>query len=157
VVAALLGFTRDISYEGQAAIWLEELARTSSASGAWEFPFERGELDWRPAINEVIAARQEGVDRRDIARMFHRGLARAVANAALDLAAAHQVNHVVLSGGVFQNTLLSSDIMASLSGTPVQVLTNSAVPPNDGGISLGQAAIAALWRSGCTEAAHGDS
>jgi hydrogenase maturation factor HypF (carbamoyltransferase family) len=86
-----------------------------------------------------------------------REAARAVANAALDLAAAHQVNHVVLSGGVFQNTLLSSDIMASLSGTPVRVLTNSAVPPNDGGISLGQAAIAALWRSGCTEAAHGDS
>jgi hydrogenase maturation protein HypF len=156
-VAALLGFTRDISYEGQAAIWLEELARTSSASDAFEFPFERGEMDWRPAINDVIAARTDGVDLHDIARMFHRGLARAIANAALDLAAAHQVTHVVLSGGVFQNTLLADDIVASLSATPVQVLTNSAVPPNDGGISLGQAAIAALWRSGCTEAGHGVS
>ena len=156
-VAALLGFTRDVSYEGQAAIWLEQLARDSSAAGAFEFPFDRGELDWRPAINEVVAARKGSIDLRDIARMFHRGLAQAIANAALELAAAHHVSRVVLSGGVFQNTLLSSDIIASMSGGPVQVLTNSAVPPNDGGISLGQAAIAALWRSACTEAAHGDS
>ena len=121
------------------------------------FPFERGELDWRPAINEVIGARKHGIDVRDIARMFHRGLARGIASAALHLAAAHQVTHVVLSGGVFQNALLSGDVVASLAGTPVQVLTNSAVPPNDGGISLGQAAIAALWRSACTEGVHGDA
>jgi hydrogenase maturation protein HypF len=156
-VAALLGFTRDITYEGQAAIWLEELARTSSAAGAFEFPFQHRELDWRPAINEVIALRKRGTDIRDVARMFHRGLAHAIAGAALELAATHRVNDVVLSGGVFQNTLLLGDIQTSLSRSPLRVLINSAVPPNDGGISLGQAAIAAFWRSGCTEAPHGDS
>ena len=84
---------------------------------------------------------------RDIARMFHRGLARAIANAALELAAVHQVSDIVLSGGVFQNTLLSSEIVTFVLEGPVQVVMNSAVPPNDGGISLGQAAIAALWQA----------
>ena len=55
----------------------------------------------------------------------------------------HQVNTAVLSGGVFQNELLLEDIR-DLLGTTVEIWVNSSVPPNDGGISLGQAAIAAL-------------
>jgi hydrogenase maturation protein HypF len=76
--------------------------------------------------------------------MFHRGLARATAGLALELARLHRANAIVLSGGVFQNSLLLADLLVCLSGSDVRVLTNAAVPPNDGGVSLGQAALAAL-------------
>ena len=78
----------------------------------------------------------------DIARAFHRGLGRGAATAAIALAHTYKADAVVLSGGVFQNDLLLNDA-ESLSASSLRVLTNSAVPPNDGGISLGQAAVAA--------------
>jgi len=65
-----------------------------------------------------------------------------------DLSRARRVGAVVLSGGVFQNALLLSDLSLLLGGTGIEVLTNRGVPPNDGGISLGQAALAAFHAAG---------
>ena len=144
VVAALLGFVRPMSFEGQAALWLEHLARTSTTT--WEIPVDRSgsELDFRPALATVIDARRLGGAPSEIARAFHRGLGRATAALALSLADAHGAEAIVLSGGVFQNSLLLGEIAASLREAPQPVWLNRIVPPNDGGISLGQAAFAAV-------------
>ncbi len=74
-VAALLGFTREISFEGQAAIWVEQLARGTSITEAYSFPFTGVELDFRPLLQGVIRDRLRGRDPREIARAFQRGVA----------------------------------------------------------------------------------
>jgi hydrogenase maturation protein HypF len=143
-VAALLGFVRPVTFEGQAAIWLEHLARPRHDADAYEVPFADDLLDYRPALAAIIDARRRGGDPAAIARAFHNGLARGVADAAAMLADGCGVDIVVLSGGVFQNALLLSSIHDRLTGRRLRVWTNHAVPANDGGISLGQAAIAAV-------------
>jgi hydrogenase maturation protein HypF len=141
-VAALLGFTRPISFEGQAAIWLEQLARKSSALDDYPFPYADHQLDFRPLINSVAKDRMHGLRVADIARAFQRGVANGLWNAVESVLVDRGLDTVVLSGGVFQNELLLEDLKALLQGRAVQVLTNHVVPPNDGGISLGQAAWA---------------
>ncbi|HEX5435188.1 MAG TPA: carbamoyltransferase HypF [Candidatus Angelobacter sp.] len=142
--AALLGFTRPISYEGQAAMWLEQLARKSGSDDAFPFPFSGGELDFRPLLEGLIRGRLSGRAPQDLARAFQRGLARGLGDAIITLCRQHALDTVVLSGGVFQNELLLEDVKAELAGGTLQIWTNHAVPPNDGGISLGQAALAAF-------------
>ncbi|MEP6916922.1 MAG: carbamoyltransferase HypF [Acidobacteriota bacterium] len=142
-VAALLGFTRPVTFEGQAAIWLEHLARRSTTTRALPFPCADGEIDYREALAKIVSSRREGQDPCEIARAFHRGLAIAVARLTGDLARVRGADAVVLSGGVFQNRLLLQDLAELYDGVSVPVWTNHEVPPNDGGISLGQAAIAA--------------
>ena len=96
---------------------------------------------------EETCARPDAIGARDIpeiARAFQRGLAEGVARAVSELCGILKLDTVVLSGGVFQNELLMEDLREFLEGTPLTLLTNHAVPPNDGGISLGQAAIAAV-------------
>jgi hydrogenase maturation protein HypF len=144
--AALLGFIRPVTFEGQAAIWLEHIARLGTTD--WSLPFryehETCELDYRDALTTMIDARRRGTDPCEIARAFHRGLADSLTEAAGDLADRHQAEAVVLSGGVFQNVLLLTDVRKRLARSARPVWMNHEVPPNDGGISLGQAAIAAL-------------
>lgn len=142
--AALLGFTRGITFEGQAAMWLESLARKSSSQESYPFPLVDGELDFRPLLLAVAQDRQRGREIGDIARAFQRGIAQGMCEAAIALANAHNIDTIVLSGGVFQNELLLCDTKQLLGSQSLQVWTNSAVPPNDGGISLGQAAMAAF-------------
>jgi hydrogenase maturation protein HypF len=142
--AALLGFTREITFEGQAAMWLERLARHSSTTEAYPFPFVGDELDFRPLLNRIVADRLRGRHNSEIARAFHRGIAKGLRDAVLALCRAHQVDTVVLSGGVFQNELLLSDLKILLEPERLHIWTNHVVPPNDGGVSLGQAAMAAF-------------
>jgi hydrogenase maturation protein HypF len=146
--AALLGYTRAISFEGQAAIWLEQLAEGGAASGAYPFPIDGETLDFRPLLAAVVEDRVRGRDVADTARAFHRGIAQGLCDAVRLLCEAHATNTVVLSGGVFQNDLLLADVKTLLEPSPIRIWTNSAVPPNDGGISLGQAALAAFERGG---------
>ena len=141
-VAALLGFTREITFEGQAAIWLEHIARSSGPSEPYPFPISDETLDFRPMLEAVIRDRLRGRDPAEIARAFHRSVAETVCQAATQLCEAHSVHTIVLSGGVFQNELLLSEIRSLIRQETIW--TNSAVPPNDGGISLGQAAIACM-------------
>jgi hydrogenase maturation protein HypF len=142
-VAALLGFTRPVSFEGQAAMWLEHLAGADSGSDAYLMPYDRGEIDWRAALEQIVRARLAGEAPRHIARAFHRGLARSLAGAVGELGRARGLDTVVLSGGVFQNDLLVRDLAGLLAAAKYDVWINHSVPANDGGISLGQAAIAA--------------
>jgi hydrogenase maturation protein HypF len=142
--AALLGFTRAITFEGQAATWLEQLARRGSGNEAYDFPFVEGELDFRPLLREAATDRLGGRDPASIARAFHLGVARGISDAAALLCGEHRVETVVLSGGVFQNELLAAEVASLMAARGLQVWANHVVPPNDGGISLGQAAVAAL-------------
>ena len=142
--AALLGFTREITFEGQAAIWLEQLAHSGSLTEPYPFPYAGGELDFRPLLQSVVRDRVRGRDRGEIARAFQRGLAQGLRDALVKICKAQSLNIVVLSGGVFQNELLLEDLKALLGSESLEIWTNHAVPPNDGGISLGQAALAAF-------------
>ncbi|MGA8028794.1 MAG: carbamoyltransferase HypF [Bryobacteraceae bacterium] len=142
--AALVGFTREISFEGQAAMWLEHIARSAPACEAYAFPVIETELDFRPLLRAVLDDRLRGRDPGEIARAFHAAIARAVSEAAKILCEANSLDTVVLSGGVFQNELLLENVKSELAAEPIEIWTNSAVPPNDGGISLGQSALAAF-------------
>ena len=95
-------------------------------------------------LSAVAQDRFRGRDRKDIARAFQLGMAHGLHAAAIAVCRVHDVNTVVLSGGVFQNHLLLCDLQPLFEGASVDVWTNQAVPPNDGGISLGQAALAAF-------------
>ncbi len=146
--AALLGFTRPITFEGQAAMWLEALARKSSSSQAYPFPFADAELDFRPLLLAVAEDRKRGRSACDIARAFQRGVAQGLCDAIVALCGSYNLDTVVLSGGVFQNELLLADVRSLVGSRPLRLWTNHAVPPNDGGISLGQATLAAFDTEG---------
>jgi hydrogenase maturation protein HypF len=142
-VAALVGFTRPITFEGQAAMWLEHLARgASSASTVFTCRFTGTDIDWRDMLVEIADARRRGTSPADIARAFHRTLARAVATTTATLAETAGLDTIALSGGVLQNDMLLGDLRDELADSGLQIWINRVVPPNDGGLSLGQAALA---------------
>jgi hydrogenase maturation protein HypF len=117
----------------------------------YPFPFTHGELDFRPLLLAVAQDRIRGRDLQEIARSFHRGIAQGVRDAVNEISSSHGLDTVVFSGGVFQNELLLEDLKSLLTNGSLQVWTNHAVPPNDGGISLGQAALAAFDRFDSTQ------
>jgi hydrogenase maturation protein HypF len=145
--AALLGFTRPITFEGQAAMWVESLARKAKAIEAYPFPLADGELDFRPLLLALAEDRKRGRSSNQSARAFQLGIATGVRDAATALCERLKTDTVVLSGGVFQNELLLRDIRDLVGNAGLEIWTNHAVPPNDGGISLGQAALAAFQAS----------
>jgi hydrogenase maturation protein HypF len=140
-VAALLGFTRESTFEGQAAMWLESLAGRGQPVEGAPLVFRDSELDFRDEIRACIASRLRGRPASEIARAFHFSLAGGIVEAARTLCEAHDVHVVVLAGGVFQNDLLVHDVKTLLRAAPIELWMNRVVPPNDGGISLGQAAL----------------
>jgi hydrogenase maturation protein HypF len=146
--AALLGFTREVAFEGQAAMWLERLASRSSTTDSYLFPFSGRELDFRSVLDGIIRDRLRGRDNSEIARAFQRGIADGVRDAVTTLCRQQGLDTVVLSGGVFQNELLLRDLKSLLEPERLRLWTNHVVPSNDGGISLGQAALAALASPG---------
>jgi hydrogenase maturation protein HypF len=101
-------------------------------------------LDFRPLLQAVAADRARGRNPGQIARAFQFGVAHGIAEAVKTLAAAAKLDTVVFSGGVFQNEMLLEDLKAKLEDVGLHLWTNQSVPPNDGGISLGQAALAAF-------------
>ena len=152
-VAAILGIRDEISYEGQAAIELEQFAdpgetsayhagiitgsETGSAAGE---PFRAHGADLVRAVVEDLTA---GVSREVIAARFHNGLARLIEGGCVLLRDRNGPTTVALSGGVFQNMLLLRRTVSRLEARGFRVLVHSRVPCNDGGISLGQAVVAA--------------
>jgi hydrogenase maturation protein HypF len=151
--AALLGFTREATFEGQAAMWVEHLAQSATFTQPYGFPLitrENGgrtgaELDFRPLLAALAQDRFRGRDPAECARAFQRGIAKGLCDAIAVLCETFAVDTVVLSGGVFQNELLLEDLKSLIAAEHrIEVWTNRAVPPNDGGISLGQAALAAF-------------
>ena len=144
-VAALLGVRDAVSYEGQAAIELEQLADPVE-SGAYGLELtDRGgtlQLAGSGLVRAVVADQAEGTPPPIIAARFHNGLAAGVAEVCRRLRAERGLGTVALSGGVFQNLLLLERCVAALERDRFRVLLHGRVPPNDGGISLGQAAVA---------------
>ena len=144
--AALLGFTREATFEGQAAMWLEQIARTAPTTDGYPFPFTGEELDFRPLLSAVVQDRRSGRPVNEIAHAFQRGLAKGLADCVAAICESDGLDTIVLSGGVFQNELLLEDLNDLLALSHLKIWTNHAVPANDGGISLGQAALAAFSR-----------
>jgi hydrogenase maturation protein HypF len=151
--AALLGRRRKVSYEAQAAIELEALARTVDRADA---PTYDGMvtvadadgvavLDPSGLVGRLIEERERASSSiAAIAAGFHEAIGRAGAAVAADLARRRGLDTVALTGGVFQNLRLTEVVESSLVEAGFTVLVHQAVPPNDGGISVGQAAIAAF-------------
>jgi len=144
-VAALLGFTDPISYEGQAAIRLQTLADRAPRS---PYPFELIKnaepwiISFGPALRALVAERRAGEPPARCAGRFHRTVVAAVVAACRSLR--HQLtnSNVVLSGGVMQNDFLVGLLRAALLENRFAVFSHVRVPPNDGGLALGQAAVA---------------
>jgi hydrogenase maturation protein HypF len=142
-VAALCGVRTEVTYEGQAAAELEA-ACDPHERGAYEIALRDGiVLDARPAIAAIARDTAAGVAAGVVAARFHAGLAVATARACTVLAGARATEVVVLSGGVFQNRVLLEATAAALERAGLRALVPVRLPPNDGGISYGQAAIAA--------------
>ncbi len=165
-VAALLGLHQTTSFEGQAAMALEHIAdanihdayplafsgqmaggRWQVAGGRWQAANdepgtrnpEPGTLDWAPLLEAILDDLAGGVPTPVIAARFHNALVMA----AVGVAQAVGCPRVALSGGCFQNRLLTERLVYDLRDAGFEVILHRQVPPNDGGISLGQIAIAA--------------
>ncbi|SEH01931.1 hydrogenase maturation protein HypF [Nonomuraea solani] len=144
-VSALLGVRDKITYDGQAAIELEQHADPSEPGAYRATITTRGPLvveggDLVRAAADDLAA---GVDGRLIAGRFHHGVADAITRSCVILRQSTGLTAVALSGGVFQNLLLLERTVGRLRTAGFRVLRHQRVPPNDGGVSLGQAAVAA--------------
>ncbi|MCP5103063.1 MAG: carbamoyltransferase HypF, partial [bacterium] len=149
--AVLMGVGNFNTYEGELPIKLQALAEKSGYMGTdvgdyYTFSIERDEekkcrvLDFLPMIHGIIGDERDMVDR---AYLFHKTLARGFADMAKLAAVEYGIDTVGLTGGVFQNTLLLKLTKELLELEGFRVLIHSEVPPNDGGISLGQAFLAA--------------
>jgi hydrogenase maturation protein HypF len=149
-VAAALGICREaVYYEGQAAIELEASIPPDRIGEAEPYPFHpdrSGDLAlldpapmWHALLDDLAAGRSRG----EMAAKFHRGLAMAVVDLAVQLADDEGMRTIALSGGVFQNCILFEQVMNGLEKTGFEILTQRLVPANDGGLALGQAAVAA--------------
>jgi hydrogenase maturation protein HypF len=146
-VAALLGVREVVSYEGQAAVELEQLAGEVPAA-----PYACRIVDGRIVGADLVAAAcddlADGRPRDEIAAAFHEGVAQAFAAACGDTCPPH-VGTVVVSGGSFQNLRLLDSTTRRLRELGLDVLEHRRVPPNDAAISVGQAAVAAARMSTC--------
>ncbi|MBV9167903.1 MAG: carbamoyltransferase HypF [Solirubrobacterales bacterium] len=145
-VAALCGVRLAVTYEGQAAAELEALCDPSER-GSYAMPLLLGNaeiiLDPRPTVSEIARDIQRGAPTARIAARFHNAVATATASACIALAGRRDLGTVALGGGSFQNRVLLESVAAILHRAGLRVLVPERLPPNDGGISYGQAAVAA--------------
>ncbi|RPH79540.1 MAG: carbamoyltransferase HypF [Nitrospiraceae bacterium] len=157
-VASMLGLCQVASFEGQAAMVVEQEGIRASVSVHGEgdtYPIplitrdeapRRWIADWRPMIELMADDLRHGIERSRIAHRFHHSLAELIGQVAERVG----VRQVVLTGGCFQNVLLADLARVRLESAGFVVLTHREVPPNDGGLALGQAVIAATQlRTGC--------
>jgi hydrogenase maturation protein HypF len=152
-VAALAGLRLYATYEGQAAMELEWCATDVRDDGAYPVALEEvreGEpseptvlVDTRPLVREVAADAARGHSPGVISRRFHNGLVVMIAAVCDRIRRSTRLDAVVLSGGVFLNALLTSEVVARLERDGFRVFRHRLVPPNDGGLALGQLAVAA--------------
>lgn len=146
--SSILGI-RDIStYEGQAAMELEAIASERELKAyPFEIRTERSgafEIDPRKTIMELAEDVERGTPKRIVAGRFHRTIAQVILDGCTIIAQETGIKEVALSGGVFQNKLLTEMALELLEKEGFVCHLHGAVPPNDGGISLGQAAVAAF-------------
>ncbi|MBN3950813.1 MAG: carbamoyltransferase HypF [Nostoc sp. NMS7] len=158
-VAAAIGIClEECSYEGQAAIAMEAIIDVSSLNNYKEtliypFNFIFSDsiycIDPRPMWQALLDDIQQQIPQTVMAAKFHKGLANAIVEMVKRLCQENLINQVVLTGGVFQNCILLEQVTKGLQTLEIKVLTHSLVPANDGGLSLGQAVIAAAQLINC--------
>jgi hydrogenase maturation protein HypF len=145
-VAALLDLRRTITFEGQAAIDLEMIARETGPDAVYPFSIETADGRFQIRLGDLLravaadAARGRGAP--EIAHRFHRTVARMIRDVVVLLSRETGIGTVVLSGGCFQNRLLLGLTLPLIAASGLRCVTHRQVPCNDGGIALGQAAIA---------------
>lgn len=145
-VAALIGLRNCVNYEGQAAIELEMVADIETCP---PYPFTLDDVatvivfNPQAMIRAIVADLADDIPTAEIIARFHATLVAVVGEVCSRVRLATGINTVALSGGVFQNRLLTESLLVHLQRDGFTVLTHSLVPPNDGGLSLGQAVVAA--------------
>lgn len=145
-IASLCGVRQHVEYEAQAAIELEGLARPAWAEVAGAYGFALGPpggaagapVDAGPVLRSAVADLRAGAPASAVAVRFHRGVVALVAELAERAHEATGLRTVGLTGGVFQNAVLAGAAARELAGRGFTVLTHRLVPPNDGGVALGQ-------------------
>jgi hydrogenase maturation protein HypF len=149
-VAAIAGVRRECHYDGQPAIELEWAAeRAPNDSASYEFALERPTatlpwvIDTRPVVREIAEDVRRGSSASVVARRFHTALAGAVVTTLELLRAEHGLGRVVLGGGVFANGLLLDALSSALPARGFELYRPERYPPGDGGLCLGQLAVAA--------------
>ena len=144
--AALAGIRTHTTFEGQAAIDLEQ-AIDDSAAGSYgiDVVWKSNVMifDWRQLIRDLVSDVRKGCSRGEIAVKFHRAIVQLLVDAAMSAKKHYGSSQLALSGGVFQNAYLLHHGLSKLERYGFKVYTNERVPANDGGISYGQAAVGA--------------
>jgi hydrogenase maturation protein HypF len=145
-VSSLIGLRDMVNYEGQAAIELEAIADPKTQG---DYPFEMREyvVDPLPIIRAIVRDLEAGVNKGQIAMRFHRTVSKMILKVAQRAREERGLQEVVLSGGCFQNLLLLELTTSLLEGDSFKVYTHHKVPPNDGGLSLGQAYYGSRWEA----------
>jgi len=145
-VSAILGLCTEASYDGQAAMALENAAKdggTSECCLDFHLAVEKDKdfihLDWRSAVRSLLSLRLQP---NQAAWAFHKGLAVAVAETCVIIREKTDISHAALSGGVWQNALLLELACGELRKRGFTVLTHRSISPNDEGVSVGQAVVA---------------
>jgi hydrogenase maturation protein HypF len=144
-VAALIGVRQEVRDEAQAAIELEALADPSE-EGAYAFAFDGMTFDASPVIRDIVHQCRQGIAPAILAARFHNSVAAAVAEVCARARRLTGVSRVALSGGVWQNVFLLERVVTLLERGEFDVLLHRRIPANDGGLALGQAAVAA-WQA----------
>jgi hydrogenase maturation protein HypF len=170
-VASIVGVRDRVSFEGQAAQQLEWMATDEAPAAPYPYEIARVEtpsshiaqnspvsllhsagwkpgqsvdmIDTRPLIQAIVADVESGVAARRIARRFHSTMVDIIENTCSTIREATQIGAIVLSGGVFMNVLIATETAHRLLERGFRVYRHRAVPPNDGGLALGQLAVAA--------------
>ncbi|MDI6804139.1 MAG: carbamoyltransferase HypF [Bacteroidota bacterium] len=140
-VSALIGIKNSSAFEGQAAMMLEFAADSTIEENSYSFNIHQKELyevDWRTMIEEILEDVRNNIIQEIIAKKFHNTMAHII----LKIAQMIPEYKVVLSGGCFQNAILLEETIMLLKKTGFKPYWHQRIPPNDGGISLGQAVIA---------------
>jgi hydrogenase maturation protein HypF len=141
-VSSLLGLGDVNGFEGQAAMALEWAATGRRAERPYALPIVEQDdgfvLDWAPAISAMLDELENGVQTGRIAARFHRALIEAI----VGVSRHHGIEKVVLTGGCFQNRRLTEGAVTALADAGFTPVWHQRIPPNDGGISLGQIAAA---------------
>jgi hydrogenase maturation protein HypF len=146
-VAALIGIRQEVSYEAQAAIELEMSGRSSSETDGYPFAIRRQDGYWQidpsPLFGAIVEDLRRKVCAETISRRFHNGLVETLGRLACLLRQESSINQICLSGGTFNNLLVFEHLIRKLESDGFEVFTHSEVPAGDGGLSLGQALVAA--------------
>jgi len=150
-VGALLGASAAPTYEGQPAMELESMAADLDCQAPpYSYTIDRDMIDPRPMLREITADLRQNLDRSTVAARFHETVAAFTVDACARVSRTAGTNGVVLSGGVMQNARLVSSLLGRFAHSGLRAHVHKAVPPNDGGISLGQAAVAGAMNADST-------